>query len=146
MRRREFIAVVASASAAWPFAAPAQQPTTARIGVLMAYSEGDPKAERIIEALFKGLSQLGWHRDKNMRIDVRWSVDPARIQQLAKDLVELRPDLILTNSTPATAAVLRQTHTIPVVFCPVSDPVGSGFVESLARPGHNATGFVNIQY
>jgi putative ABC transport system substrate-binding protein len=145
MRRREFIAVIASASTAWPFAATAQQPTTSRIGVLMAYSEGDPEGERVIQALFEGLSQLGWNRDKNVRIDVRWTVDPTRLQQLGKELVELRPDLIVTNSTPATAAVMRETHAIPIVFCPVSDPVGSGFVESLARPGGNATGFVNIE-
>jgi putative tryptophan/tyrosine transport system substrate-binding protein len=144
MRRREFIALIASASVAWPFAAPAQQPTT-RIGVLMSYPEGDPEGERLIQALFEGLSQLGWNRDKNMRIDVRWSADPARMQQLGKDLVELRPDLIVTTSTPATAAVMRETHTIPVVFSPVSDPLGSGFVKSLARPGGNATGFVNIE-
>ena len=145
MRRRELIALIASASAAWPFAAPAQQPTTLRIGVLMSYPEGDPEGERLIQALFEGLSQLGWDRDKNMRIDVRWSADPARMQQLGKDLVELRPDLIVTSSTPATAAVMRETHTIPVVFSPVSDPLGSGFVKSFARPGGNATGFVNIE-
>ena len=131
MRRREFIALIASASAAWPSAAPAQQPTTSRIGVLMSYPEGDPEGERLIQALFDGLSQLGWSRDQNMRIDISWSADPARMQQLGKDLVESRPDLIVTSSTPATAAVMRETNTIPVVFSPVSDPLGSGFVKSL---------------
>src|SRR6516162_9316009 len=125
MRRREFIALIASASSAWPYAAPAQQPTMSRIGVLNGFSEGDPEGERLIQALLEGLSQLGWKRDENIRIDVRWGADPARIQQLGKDLVELRPDLIVALSTPATAAVLRQTHTIPVVFGPVSDPLGS---------------------
>jgi putative ABC transport system substrate-binding protein len=116
-----------------------------RIGVLNGFSEGDPEGERLIQALLEGLSQLGWKRDENIRIDVRWGADPARIQQLGKDLVELRPDLIVALSTPATAAVLRQTHTIPVVFGPVSDPLGSGFVKTLARPGGNATGFVNME-
>jgi putative ABC transport system substrate-binding protein len=146
MRRREFIALVGSALAAWPLAAQAQQPTMSRIGVLVGFPEGDPEAETEIQALVEGLSRLGWTRDKNVRIDIRWAgLDPARMQQLAKELIELRPDLIQVTTTPATAAVLRETHTIPVVFSIVSDPLGSGFVESFARPGGNATGFVNLE-
>jgi putative ABC transport system substrate-binding protein len=92
------------------------------------------------------LSELGWKRDKNLRIDIRWAgPDLARMQQLAKDLIALQPDLIHVSSTRATAAVLRETHTVPVVFSVVSDPIGSGFVKSLARPDGNATGFVNLE-
>jgi putative ABC transport system substrate-binding protein len=146
MRRREFITLVGGVAASWPLAARAQQPTMSRVGVLLGWPEGDPEAETEIQALVEGLSQLGWTRDKNVRIDIRWAgIDPARMQQLAKELIELRPDVIQVTTTPATAAVLRETHTIPVVFSIVSDPLGSGFVESFARPGGNATGFVNLE-
>jgi putative tryptophan/tyrosine transport system substrate-binding protein len=144
MRRREFITLVSSA-AMWPLAAGAQQPAISRIGVLVGFPEGDAEGEKWIQALIEGLSQLGWKRDQNVRIDVRWGVDPDRMPRLAKELVELRPDLIQVTTTPATAAVLRETHSIPVVFSIVSDPLGSGFVESFARPGGNATGFVNYE-
>jgi putative ABC transport system substrate-binding protein len=98
-----------------------------------------------LQALIEGLSEFGWKRDKNVQIDVRWAGDhPGGMQQLAKELIETRPDLIQVSSTPATAAVLRETRTIPVVFL-VSDPLGSGFVASFARPGGNATGFVNLE-
>jgi putative tryptophan/tyrosine transport system substrate-binding protein len=144
MRRREFIALLSSA-AAWPLSVRAQQPAMSRIGVLAGFPEGNPEAEKLIEALFEGLFQLGWKRDKNIHIDIRWAgTDPVGMQQLAKELIELRPDLIQVTSTPATAAVLRETHTIPVVFL-VSDPIGSGFVASFARPGGNATGLVSLE-
>lgn len=146
MRRREFITLTGVAAAAWPLAAHAQQPAKSRIAVLVGFPEGDPEGERQTQALVKGLSEFGWKRDKNMQIDVRWAgIDPAGMQKLAKELIEKRPDLIQVTSTPATAAVLRETHTIPVVFSVVSDPLGSGFVESFARPGGNATGFVNLE-
>jgi putative ABC transport system substrate-binding protein len=145
VRRRAFIVLLGSSAATWPLTARAQQQAMARIGVLIGLPEKDPVATKDVRALLEGLLQLGWKRDKNIRIDIRWSADPARMQQLAKDLIELRPDLIQTDSTPATAAVLRETHTIPVVFSNVSDPLGSGFVESFARPGGSATGFVNIE-
>jgi putative ABC transport system substrate-binding protein len=146
MRRRAFIALLgSSAVAAWPLAARAQQPAMSRIGVLVGFPEGDPEAEKRIEALLEGLFQLGWKRDKNIHIDIRRAgTDPAGMQQLAKELIELRPDLIQVITTRATEAVLRETHTIPVVFL-VSDPIGSGFVASFARPGGNATGFVNLE-
>jgi putative ABC transport system substrate-binding protein len=145
MRRREFITIAGGAAAAWPIAVRAQ-PAMSRIGVLVGFPEGDPEAEKRIEALLEGLSQLGWKRDnKNIHIDIRRAgTDPAGMQQLAKELIELRPDLIQVTTTRATEAVLRETHTIPVVFL-VSDPVGSGFVASFARPGGNATGFVNLE-
>jgi putative tryptophan/tyrosine transport system substrate-binding protein len=145
MRRREFITLVGSAVAAWPLTAHTQQPTIPRVGVLIGLPEGDPEAEKEMRALVEGLSQAGWNRDKNMRMDLRWLDDPARAQQRAKELIELRPNLIEVTTTPATAAVLRETRAIPVVFSNVSDPLGSGFVESFARPGGNATGFVNIE-
>jgi putative tryptophan/tyrosine transport system substrate-binding protein len=144
MRRREFITLAGGAAAAWPLAVRAQQPVMPRIGVLLGFPEGDPEGERWRQALVEGLSKFGWKRDNNIRIDVRWAGDPGRMQKLAKELVEMRPDLIQVSSTPATAAVLRETHTIPVVFL-VSDPIGSGFIVSLARPGGNATGFVNLE-
>jgi putative ABC transport system substrate-binding protein len=145
MRRREFITLAGGAAAAWPLAVRAQQPAMSRIGVLVGFPEGDPEAEKRIEALLEGLFQLGWKRDKNIHIDIRWAgTDPVGMQQLAKELIELRPDLIQVTSTPATAAVLRETHTIPVVFL-VSDPIGSGFVASFARPGGNATGLVSLE-
>jgi putative tryptophan/tyrosine transport system substrate-binding protein len=144
MRRRDFI-IFAGTGVSWSLAAHAQQATISRIGVLLGLPEGDPEAEKWIQALVEGLSQLGWKRDKNMRIDLRWADDPTDAQQRAKELINLRPDLIQVTTTVATAAVLRETRTIPVVFSNVSDPIGSGFVESFARPGGNATGFVNIE-
>jgi ABC-type uncharacterized transport system substrate-binding protein len=145
MRRREFITLAGGAAAAWPLAVRAQQPAMSRIGVLVGSSESNPETKKLIEALLERLFQLGWKRDKNIHIDVRWGAgDPGRMQKLAKELIELRPDLIQVTSTPATAAVLRETHTIPVVFL-VADPIGSGFVASLARPGGNATGLVSVE-
>jgi putative tryptophan/tyrosine transport system substrate-binding protein len=145
MRRREFVALLGGTAITWPIAARAQQPTMPRIGVLLGLPEDDPEAEKWIQALIDGLSQLRWKRGKNLRIDIRWAADPARMQQAARELIGLRPDLIQVTTTPATAAALRETQTIPVVFSNVSDPLGSGFVKSFARPGGNATGFVNIE-
>jgi putative ABC transport system substrate-binding protein len=146
MKRREFITFLGSAATIGPLAARAQQPTGSRIGVLMPFSEGDLEGEKWISALVEGLSELGWKRDKNLRIDTRFAgPDPARMKEQAKELVGMRPDLIQVSSTPATAAVLLETRTIPVVFTLVSDPLGSGFVKSFAQPGGNATGFVNLE-
>ena len=146
MTRRSFIASIGIAAIAWPLATFAQQTAMPRIGVLMGVAEHDPESERWMRALLEGLSELGWKRDKNLRIDIRWAgADPARMRQLAKELIDLQPDLIHATTTPATSTVLHQTHTIPVVFSIVSDPLGSGFVESFARPGRNATGFVNLE-
>jgi putative tryptophan/tyrosine transport system substrate-binding protein len=146
MKRREIITLL-GAAATWPLAARAQQSgRMARIGVLMGLPEGDPEGEKWARALLETLLQLGWIHDKNVRIDLRWGgTDPDRMQKLAKELIDLQPDVIEVTTTPATAAVLRQTRTIPVVFSIVSDPLGSGFVQSFVRPGGNATGFVNIE-
>jgi putative ABC transport system substrate-binding protein len=147
MRRREFIGLLGGAAATWPLAARAQQGgPIRRIGVLMGWSESDPEYHSRIAALVQGLAQLGWTDGRNMRIDVRWTNgDVERAGILAKELVALQPDVIVAGATPATAALQRETRTIPIVFTVVSDPVGSGFVASLPRPGGNITGFINIE-
>lgn len=144
MRRREFIAGLGSA-AAWPAAVRAQQrEETRRIGVLMAYGEDDPEARAFLAAFRRGLQELGWAENRNIRIDLRWTAgNLERMQTFARELVGLRPDAILSDTTPVTAAVQQETRTIPIVFMTVSDPVGSGFVASLSRPGRNITGFSN---
>ena len=147
MRRREFITLFGLAAVTWPLAAHAQQPNMVRrIGVLMPFAETDRELKRELAAFVRQLNELGWVEDRNLRIDYRWAAgDVQRLQVMAKELVALQPDIIFTRSTPATAALLKQTHTIPVVFATVSDPVGERFVESLARPGSNVTGFTNVE-
>jgi putative tryptophan/tyrosine transport system substrate-binding protein len=143
IRRREFLSLLGSAAAAWPPAARAQQSERVpSIGVLMPYAENDPETSPRVTALHQGLQQLGWIDGRNVRIKHRWFASDAESRRkLASELVDLRPDVILTETTPVTTAVLRETHTIPVVFMQVADPVGSGFVASFPRPGGNATGF-----
>jgi len=118
-----------------------------RIGVLMAHAESDPEFQVYVAAFREGLEKLGWTEGRNIRIDFRWGAldDAESRQRSAKELVALQPDLILTQNTPPTASMLQQTRTIPIVFVIVADPVGSGFVESLARPGGNATGFTIME-
>jgi putative tryptophan/tyrosine transport system substrate-binding protein len=146
IKRREFITVLGGAAAAWPLGARAQQPDRMRrIGVLMGYDENDPEAKAFLSAFTRGLAEWGW-TERNVRIDVRWpagSVDQART--FAKELVDLQPDLILANTTPVTAALQRETRTIPIVFASAADPVGDGFIASLARPGGNITGFLTME-
>ena len=139
-RRRDFITLLGGA-AAWPLAARAQQPERMRrVGVLMGY----PEAQSEFASFMDELRKLGWVDGRNLRIDTRWGIpaDPDSMHRFARELVALQPDLILSQSTPATAALLQETRIIPIVFAIVADPVGSGFVASLARPGGNATGFV----
>jgi putative ABC transport system substrate-binding protein len=143
VRRREFITLLAGA-AAWPLAARAQQPERMRrIGVLMGYPENDLEGPAFFAAFREGLEKLGWVENRNIRFDTRWATpeDAEARRRFAKELVALQPDLILSAVTPTTAALLEQTRTIPIVFAAVSDPVGSGFVANLARPGGNVTGF-----
>jgi ABC-type uncharacterized transport system substrate-binding protein len=143
--RREFITLIGGTAAAWPIAAGAQQPDRMRrIGVLMGFPESDSEAQGYIAAFRDRLHNLGWTEGRNIRIDTRWTTpaDPDLMQRFAKELVALQPDLILSNTTPTTAALLQQTRTIPIVFAMVADPVGSGFVTSFPRPDGNATGFV----
>ena len=147
IRRREFMATLSGAAVAWPLAARAQSSNRMRrIGVLMgyaeSYAESDPEAKGFFAGFMQTLADLGWIDGRNLQMNVRWapgSVD--RMRSFAKELVELQPDVILANSTPVTAALQRETRTIPIVFAVASDPVGSGFVASLARPGGNITGF-----
>jgi putative tryptophan/tyrosine transport system substrate-binding protein len=143
MRRREFITLLGGA-AARPLAAYAQQrDPLRRLGVLMGYAENDPEAQAQIAAFRAGFQKLGWIEGRNTRIDIRWTI-PAEVelmQRLARELVALQPDVILSSTTQATTALLQQTHDIPIVFATVGDPIGSGFVASFARPGGNATGF-----
>jgi ABC-type uncharacterized transport system substrate-binding protein len=142
MRRREFITLLGSA-AAWPVAARAQQAERMRrIGVLMPFDENDPVAKAIASAFTQALAALGWTDGRNVRMDLRWGGgDTNRIGALARELVGLQPDIILTNGTPATVAVQRETRTIPIVFANVGDPIATGIVPRLDRPGGNVTGF-----
>jgi ABC-type uncharacterized transport system substrate-binding protein len=145
MRRREFISLLGGGAATWPLAARAQQERMRRIGMLMAYPEGDPEGKASVDAFRQELEKLGWTR--NIQIEVRW-VTPGNLQsreQYASELVALQPDLIASHSTPNTAALLSRTRTIPVVFAQLADPVVSGFVASFPRPGGNATGFTVVE-
>jgi putative tryptophan/tyrosine transport system substrate-binding protein len=147
MKRRAFITLLGGA-AAWPLAARAQQgERKRRIGVLMAHGENDPEFHDYLSAFREGLQKLGWTEGRNIQIDSRWgALDNAETRQRsAKELIALEPDLILTQNTPPTASMLEQTRTIPVVFVIVADPIGSRFVQSLARPGANATGFTIME-
>jgi putative tryptophan/tyrosine transport system substrate-binding protein len=130
---------------AWPFAARAQQPgRMRRIGVLMGLDENDPDAKVSLSDFTQGLSELGWTDGRNVRIDVRWAGDNVdRMRMFAKELVNLQPDVILSQNTAPTAALHRETRTIPIVFVTVADPVGAGFVASLPRPGGNVTGLIS---
>jgi putative ABC transport system substrate-binding protein len=146
MRRREFIMLLGVVT--WPLVARAQQPERMRrIGVLMAHAESDPEFQQYLAAFREELQKLGWTEGRNIRIDSRWgALDDAELrQQSANELVALQPDVILTQNTPPTASMLQQTRTIPIIFVIVADPVGSGFVKSLARPGGNVTGFTVME-
>jgi putative tryptophan/tyrosine transport system substrate-binding protein len=145
MRRRYFIAGLASIIVARPLAARAQQPDRTRlIGVLMAYAESDSTAQSWLAAFRATLAKLGWTEGSNLRIELRWSAaDEDTMRALAKELVDLRPNAIFGVTTPAIGALARETKTIPIVFAGVSDPVGAGYVESLAHPGGNITGFMS---
>jgi putative tryptophan/tyrosine transport system substrate-binding protein len=143
MKRREFITLVGSAAVSWPITSHAQQLDKTRlIGVLMGYAESDSTAQSEVAALRGGLAKLGWTEGNNLRIELRWgNADPDRIRTFAKELIDLRPDVILSQTTLVTDALARETRTIPIVFVNVGDPIASGFAASLARPGGNITGF-----
>jgi putative ABC transport system substrate-binding protein len=148
MRRREFITLLGGAAVTLPLTARAQQADRVRrIEALMGYAETDAEAQTHVAAFREGLQKLGWMEGSNIRIETRWAPpeNAEQRQQFATEIVALQPDLILSHTTPTTAALLRATRTIPIVFANVSDPVGSGFVESLARPGGNVTGFTTIE-
>jgi len=116
-----------------------------RIGVLMNVDEHDPEGKVWLSGFTQGLVELGWTDGLNLRMDVRWTSDSDRMRAFAKELVGLQPEVILAGGTPVTAALQRETQTIPIVFAAVSDPVGDGFVASLPRPGANLTGFINME-
>jgi putative ABC transport system substrate-binding protein len=147
VKRREVITLL-GAAVAWPLAARGQQPERMRrIGVLMGWPESDPEGQSALAAFVESLQRLGWADGRNLRTDIRWATpdDAETMRQLAKELVALQPEVILSHTTPTTAVLLQQTRTIPIIFTVVADPVGSGFVTSLPRPGGNATGFMIIE-
>jgi ABC-type uncharacterized transport system substrate-binding protein len=149
MRRREFLGVLGGAAAAWPLAARAQQPGgMRRIGVLMASAADDSENQARMAAFLQGLAQLGWTDGRNVRIDIRWATTNADdLRRHAAELAALAPDVLVAASGTATVAPLLQaTRAVPIVFVIVIDPVGAGFVTSLARPGGNATGFLMLEY
>src|SRR5262249_17895526 len=143
LKRREFITLLGGAAAAWPLTGKAQQSERARrIGVLMPLAEGDQEARTLVATIMKGLQEQGWTVGRNISIDYRWAAgDAQRIQGFAKELIEQNCDLILARSSPVVAALMQRTRSIPIVFFQVVDPVGQGFVASLARPAGNVTGF-----
>ena len=148
MKRREFITLLGGAAAAWPLSAQAQQgDRVRRIGVLMGQAANDPEGQARIAAFLQGLQELGWSVGRNVRIDIRWSAGNADdTRKYAAELVAFAPHVILSSGTPAVAALQQATRTVPTVFTVVADPVGAGFVDSMARPGGNATGFISLEY
>jgi len=146
MRRRAFITLLGGAAAS-PLAARAQQgDRVRRIGVLMPFDENDPVGKPRLPAFTRALADLGWTDGRNVQMDLRWAGDDSnRIRALAQELVGLRPDIILTASTPATVALQRETRTIPIVFANAGDPAASGIVPRLNQPGGNITGFANFE-
>jgi len=148
MRRRDFITLMGGAAAAWPLAARAQQPEPMRrIGVLMNRAADQPEGQAEVAAFQKALQQLGWNDGRNVRLDIRWSANDVDLdRKYAAELVALAPDVVLANGTLSVAALQRVTRNLSIVFVGVSDPVGAGFVDSLARPGGNVTGFMIFEY
>jgi putative tryptophan/tyrosine transport system substrate-binding protein len=148
MKRREFITLFGGAAAAWPLAAHAQQTERMRrIGVLMNVAADDPEAQARNVAFLQGLHELGWTDDRDVRIDYRWAAgDADRLRRYAAELVALAPDVVLASGTSTVGPLQRASGTVPIVFAGVTDPVGAGFVNSVARPGSNATGFISFEY
>jgi putative ABC transport system substrate-binding protein len=147
MKRREFITLVGGAAAAWPLAAPAQQAERMRrAGVLMTTAADDPVSRARLTLFVNGMKELGWTDGRNVQFDVRFGTDVATTRKHAAAMVALAPDVILATGSAAAGPLLEVTHTLPIVFVIVPDPVGAGFVASLARPGGNATGFLSYEY
>jgi putative tryptophan/tyrosine transport system substrate-binding protein len=148
MRRRDFIVRLGGTAATWPLAARAQQTRQMpRIAVLMVLGADDPEGQARVAAFAQGLQQLGWSVGQNVQIDYRWaSVDAEELRKYAAELVALKPDVILAHSSSAVAQLLQATRAVPIVFTNVADPVGAGYVDGLARPGGNATGFTVFEY
>jgi putative ABC transport system substrate-binding protein len=148
MKRREFIALLGGAAAAWPLAARAQQgERVRRIGVLMSNAPDDPEGQARVVTFLQGLQQSGWTDGRNVRIEYRWATgDPDRFRRYAAELVAIAPDVIWVQGSAAVGQLLQVTRSVPIVFVAVPDAVGAGFVENLARPGGNATGFIGFEY
>jgi len=148
MKRREFIALIGGGAAAWPLAARAQQSERMRrIGILLPVAADDAEFQTRVGAFLQGLQQLGWAIGRNVRIDTRWAgASATEIRRHAAELVELAPDVILAHGVPTLGPLLQATRTVPIVFPTATDPVAAGFVDSLARPGGNATGFMDLEY
>jgi putative tryptophan/tyrosine transport system substrate-binding protein len=148
MKRREFITLFGGAAAAWPLAAHAQQTERMRrIGVLMNVAADDPEAQARNVAFLQGLHELGWTDGRDVWIDYRWAAgDADRLRRYAAELVALAPDVVLASGTSTVGPLQRASGTVPIVFAGVTDPVGAGFVNSMARPGSNATGFISFEY
>jgi ABC-type uncharacterized transport system substrate-binding protein len=148
MKRREFITLLGGAAAAWPLAARAQQGGgMRRIGVLIQVAEGDPQARIEVAAFLRGLHELGWSEGHNLRIDTRWGGgDADRIRQYAAELVALAPEVVLAPGGTVVGALQQASRTVPIVFVTVTDPVGRGYIASLAQPLGNATGFTSFEY
>ena len=147
MRRREFISLVGGAVVGWTLPARAQQDERVRrISILSNFRADDPEGKTRLEAFTQGLKELGWTDGGNVHIDVRWPANEAERARSAKELVALTPDVILAAASPSIAALLQVTRSVPIVFASVIDPVGAGYVKSLARPGGNATGFTAFEY
>jgi putative tryptophan/tyrosine transport system substrate-binding protein len=145
VRRRDLITLLGGAAAAWPLMARAQQPDRIRrIGVLVGLAEDDPETKARLSAFRQGLEKRGWSEGRNFSIDIRFAPGSSadRAQVPAKELIVLQPEVILAQSTPVVAALQRETRTIPIVFSNIADPIGSGFVASLPRPGGNITGLM----
>ena len=147
MKRRDFITLIGSA-AAWPFAASAQQSERMRlIGILLGIAKDDPDYQPWISAFRQALQELGWIEGRNVRMDIRWATaDPAEIRKQAAELAASAPDVILAPGTTTVGPLMQATRTVPIVFPIIADPVAGGFVDSLARPGRNATGFMLFEY
>jgi putative ABC transport system substrate-binding protein len=145
--RREFITLVGGVAAAWPLATRAQRSGMRRIGMLMNLAADDPESTARLTAFVQGLQEFGWTQGRNIRTDTRWAAArPDLFRRYAEELVALGPDVILAATTPCVVALQQATHNVPIVFAAVVDPVGAGFVASLARPGGNATGFLVFEY
>jgi ABC-type uncharacterized transport system substrate-binding protein len=146
MMRREFIKLLGGSAVAWPLAARAQQPAVPLVGVLMG-STDNAEARSRITAFFEALQELGWTDGRSVQIDLRWGGrTPESIAAQARDLTQLKPDVIFAGPTNALIPLQKETRTIPIVFVTVSDPLEQGFVQSLARPNGNITGFSNLEY
>ena len=150
MRRRDFISLL-SAVAAWPLALHAATAQLSegirRIAMLSGFAATDPEAQARVSALRKGLAELGWSEGRNLRIDSRWSTgERDQLRTFARELIDLKPDLIVGMTTPAVAALVQETQTIPILFVNIVDPLGRGLISNMARPGGNVTGFLNFEF